>query len=296
MSYIQNFNLYRNLVEEWISKRVTVPDLPEKSLFEAMRYSLMAGGKRLRPVLSLAVCDMLEGNREDVMPFACAIEMIHAYSLIHDDLPCMDNDDFRRGKPTNHKVFGEAKAILAGDALLNTACEIMLDAVLADDKDTLGKAAAARIIMDAAGSAGMIAGQIIDLESEDAPISFEELCRMHSLKTGALIRASILSAARLCRADEKTWEALDRYGQYIGLAFQIKDDLLDCEGDAEVIGKSTGSDEKNHKSTYVTLLGIKKAKELLKETVEEAVKALKDLRNTAFLIKTAAYIAERERK
>jgi len=295
MSYIQNFNLYRNLVEEWISKRITVPDLPEKSLFEAMRYSLMAGGKRLRPVLSLAVCDMLEGNREDVMPFACAIEMIHAYSLIHDDLPCMDNDDFRRGKPTNHKVFGEAKAILAGDALLNTACEIMLDAVLADDKDTLGKAAAARIIMDAAGSAGMIAGQIIDLESEDAPISFEELCRMHSLKTGALIRASILSAARLCRADEKTWEALDRYGQYIGLAFQIKDDLLDYEGDAEVIGKSTGSDEKNHKSTYVTLLGIKKAKELLKETVEEAVKALKDLRNTDFLIKTAAYIAERER-
>lgn len=180
--------------------------------FEAMRYSLMAGGKRLRPVLSLAVCDMLEGNREDVMPFACAIEMIHAYSLIHDDLPCMDNDDFRRGKPTNHKVFGEAKAILAGDALLNTACEIMLDAVLADDKDTLGKAAAARIIMDAAGSAGMIAGQIIDLESEDAPISFEELCRMHSLKTGALIRASILSAARLCRADEKPGRLLIAMG------------------------------------------------------------------------------------
>ncbi len=255
----------------------------------------MAGGKRLRPVLSLAVCDMLEGDREDVMPFACAIEMIHAYSLIHDDLPCMDNDDFRRGKPTNHKVFGEAKAILAGDALLNTACEIMLDAVLADDRDPLGKAAAARIIMDAAGSAGMIAGQIIDLESEHASISFEELCRMHRLKTGALIRASILSAARLCRADQKIWEALDRYGQYIGLAFQIKDDLLDYEGDAEVIGKSTGSDEKNHKSTYVTLLGIKKAKELLKETVEEAVKVLKDLQSADFLIKTAAYIAERER-
>ena len=206
----------------------------------------------------------------------------------------MDNDDFRRGKPTNHKVFGEAKAILAGDALLNTACELMLDAVLDDRDEPLNKAAAARIIMEAAGASGMVAGQVIDLESEDAPVSLDVLCRMHRLKTGALIRASILSSARLCRADERTWEALDRYGQHIGMAFQIKDDLLDLEGDAAVTGKSTGSDEKNQKSTFVTVLGAKRAKELLEETVQEAVKALDNLQNAGFLARTAAYIAERE--
>lgn len=295
MSYIEEMNLYRNLVEEWLNQRVTVPDLPEKSIFEAMRYSLMAGGKRLRPVLSLAVCDMLEGDREDVMPFACSIELIHAYSLIHDDLPCMDNDDYRRGKLTNHKVFGEAKALLAGDALLNTAGEILLNAVIADKGDTLRKAEAARMIMEAAGTSGMIAGQVLDMEYEQAPISYEQLCRMHRLKTGALIRVSILSAAHLCRADEKTMKALERYGASIGLAFQIKDDLLDCEGDAKVLGKSTGSDVKNHKSTFVTLLGISRAKQLLRETVEEAVGALSGLPNADFLVKTAAYIAEREK-
>lgn len=295
MDYIQDFNRYRDLVEEWISKRITVPALPERNLFEAMRYSLMAGGKRLRPVLSLAVCDMLEGDRNTVMPFACAIELIHTYSLIHDDLPCMDNDDFRRGKPTNHKVFGETKAVLAGDALLNTACEIMLEAVLAGGDEPLRKAAAARIIMEAAGTSGMIAGQVLDMESQQASIPYEQLCRMHRLKTGALIKASILSSAYLCRAGEKTWRALEHYGEVIGLAFQIKDDLLDCEGDAAVTGKSTGSDEKNLKSTFVTLLGMTRAKELLKETVDEAVRTLSDIPNTGFLVQTAVYIAERDK-
>jgi len=295
MNYHQKFDAYRNLVEEWLKERITVPELPEKTLFEAMRYSLTAGGKRLRPVLSLAVCDMLGGDREAVMPFACAVELIHTYSLIHDDLPCMDNDDYRRGKPTNHKVFGEAMALLAGDALLNTACEIMLEAVLADGKDALRKAAAARLIMEAAGASGMIAGQVIDMESEQTAVSYDQLCRMHSLKTGALIRASILSAALICGADERTTQALERYGKLIGLAFQIKDDLLDVEGDAAVLGKSTGSDVRNHKSTFATLLGTDKAKELLKSTVEEAVKALEGLQNTDFLIHTAAYIAERKK-
>jgi len=295
MNYIQEFDYYRNLVEEWLKKRITIPELPEKKLYEAMQYSLMAGGKRLRPVLSLAVCDMLGGDREAVMPFACAIELIHTYSLIHDDLPCMDNYDYRRGKPTNHKVFGEAMALLAGDALLNTACEIMMEAVLSDRKDPLGKAAAARLIMEAAGTSGMIAGQVIDMESEKTAVSYEQLCRMHSLKTGALIRASILSAAQICRADDKTTWSLARYGESIGLAFQIKDDLLDVEGDAAVLGKSTGSDVKNHKSTFVTLLGTDKAKELLKTAVEEAVRALEGFDNADFLVKTASYIAEREK-
>lgn len=295
MNYIQQFDYYRNLVEEWLKKRITVPELPEKKLFESMQYSLMAGGKRLRPVLSLAVCDMLGGDKEAVMPFACAIELIHTYSLIHDDLPCMDNDDYRRGKPTNHKVFGEAMALLAGDGLLNTACEIMLEAILSDGNDPLGKAASARLIMEAAGISGMIAGQVIDMESGQTAVSYEQLCRMHSLKTGALIRASILSAARICRADEETTRSLARYGESIGLAFQIKDDLLDVEGDAAVLGKSTGSDAKNHKSTFVTLLGTDKAKDLLKTAVEDAVQALEGLPDAGFLIKTAFYIAEREK-
>lgn len=295
MNYTDKYSMYRNVVEEWLEKCVTVPDLPERKLFEAMRYSLLAGGKRLRPVLSLAVCDMLGGRHESVLPFACAIELIHAYSLIHDDLPCMDDDDFRRGRPTNHKVFGEATAVLAGDALLNTACEIMLNAVLGDTEDPRGKAEAAMIIIKAAGTTGMIAGQIIDLESENTAISFEELCRMHRLKTGALIRASVLSAARICKADEKTWEALDSYSRHIGLAFQIKDDLLDFEGDPAVLGKNTGSDEKNKKSTFVTMLGIEKAKELLEETVDKAVKSLEGLENAGFLVETAVYIADREK-
>jgi len=295
MDYIHEYNRYRNLVEEWIQDRITVPDLPEKTLVDAMRYSLMAGGKRLRPVQSLAVCDMLGGDTEDVLPFACAIELIHTYSLIHDDLPCMDNDDFRRGKPTSHKVFGEAMAILAGDALLNTACEIMLDAVIAERNDPLTKAAAARIIMEATGASGMIAGQVIDLESENAPVSYKVLCRMHKLKTGALIRASVLSAARLCKTDEKTWDALDRYGRHIGLAFQIKDDLLDFEGDAAVTGKSAGIDERNRKSTFVTVLGADRAREMLSEAVREAISALENIENAGFLARTAAYIAEREK-
>jgi len=295
MNYQEKYDAYKKQVDKWLESCVRVPDVPEKRLFEAMRYSLLAGGKRLRPVLSLAVCDMLGGDFQDVLPFACAIELIHAYSLIHDDLPCMDDDDFRRGRPTNHRVFGEATAVLAGDALLNTACEIMLNAVLVDRKDPAGKAEASRIIMSAAGTSGMIAGQMLDLESENASITFDGLCRMHMLKTGALISASILSSARICGADKRTWDALDSYGRHIGLAFQIKDDLLDFEGDANVLGKSTGSDEKNNKSTFVTMLGIDRAKEFLKETVEKALKALEGMENSEFLADTAVFIAEREK-
>lgn len=295
MSYIQNFKEYSGMADAWLAQNITVPDIPEKRLHESMRYSLLAGGKRLRPVLSLAVCDLLSGDRNIVLPFACAIELIHTYSLIHDDLPCMDNDDYRRGKPTNHKIYGEAMALLAGDALLNTACEIMLKEAAADADHAINRIKAAHIIMHASGISGMIAGQVVDLESECTRIPYERLRYMHERKTGALIKAAILSAAELCKADNTAREALSAYADHIGLAFQIKDDLLDSEGDSMVIGKTTGSDIKNKKSTFVTLLGIKKSKELLKEAVEEAVKSLGALENVDFLIKTAAYIAERDK-
>ncbi len=294
MSYIQDFKKYSLMAEKWIEQKVCPQDLPEGVLYEAMGYSLMAGGKRLRPVLALAVCDILKGSRDIVLPFACAIELIHTYSLIHDDLPAMDNDDLRRGKPTNHKVFGEAMAILAGDALLNLAHEIMLEELLSGTIPE-AKARAAALISQAAGSKGMIAGQVVDIQSEGQSIPFERLCYMHEKKTGALIKASIMASSELCQADEHQSRALSLYADKIGLAFQIKDDLLDFEGNASVVGKPTGSDTRNQKSTFVTLLGLGKAKEFLKQTVEEAVKALKPIHNAGFLIRTAAYIAEREK-
>jgi geranylgeranyl diphosphate synthase type II len=295
MSYFLKMKEYSGMADDWLDRNFAVPDVPERVLHESVRYSLLAGGKRLRPVLSLAVCDLLNGDRGVVLPFACAIELIHTYSLIHDDLPCMDNDDFRRGKPTNHKVYGEAMAVLAGDALLSTACEIMLDEAAKDDALASRRIGAARIIIKAAGISGMIAGQAVDLESENSAISYERLCYMHERKTGALIRASVMSSAVLCGADAATQDALSAYADHIGLAFQIKDDLLDCEGDSSVVGKTLGTDERNMKSTFVTVLGAKKAKLLLKKITREAVKALEGIGKSDFLIKTAAYIAERDK-
>ncbi len=295
MNFNTDFKQYSELVENWIKTNVRVEELPQKRLYEAMEYSLLAGGKRLRPVLSLAVCDMLKGDPNTVLPFACGIELIHTYSLIHDDLPCMDNDDYRRGKPTNHKVFGEALAVLAGDGLLNQAFEIMLNETAKDQAHCLSRAKAALVIAKAAGTAGMIGGQVVDMESEGKEISYELLCTMHEKKTGALIKASILAPAELLNAPEPIKNALSCYADNIGLAFQIKDDILDFEGNSDLVGKPTGSDVKNHKSTFVTALGIKKAKELLKVAVQGAVDALKSLPNADFLIETAAYIAEREK-
>ncbi len=295
MSFSTDFKHYSDLVENWIKANIKVEELPQKRLFQAMEYSLLAGGKRLRPVLSLAVCHMLGGDQNMVLPFACALELIHTYSLIHDDLPCMDNDDFRRGKPTNHKVFGEAMAVLSGDGLLNQAYEMMLTDTIKDQEKCLLRARAALIIAKAAGASGMIGGQVVDMESEGKAISYELLCTMHEKKTGALIKASILAPAELLNTTDSVKSALSCYADRIGLAFQIKDDILDFEGTSDLVGKPTGSDEKNHKSTFVTVLGIKKAKELLKASVEQAVEALKPLPNADFLIKTAAYIAEREK-
>ncbi len=258
-------------------------------IYEAMKYSLFAGGKRIRPVLSVAVSDALEGDYNTALCFGCAVEMIHTYSLIHDDLPCMDNDDLRRGKPTNHIVYGEDMAVLAGDALLNLACES-----IAENKEIPDsmKVNALRIIFSASGAEGMIGGQVIDMMSENQSVSEETLLLLHRKKTGALIKASTSLGAISANKDEGLF---DGFSSSLGLAFQIRDDILDVEGDQEKFGKPIHSDEKNSKTTYVSLYGVGGAKALLKEETDKAIAALDFLGNKSeFLCMLALYLLNRE--
>lgn len=251
-------------------------------LFEAMRYSVFAGGKRLRPCLFLAVMESLNGEGERFMPFACALEMIHTYSLIHDDLPAMDNDDFRRGKPTCHKAFGEAEAILAGDALLTYAFNAMIK---------VRPFCRAERLLDAidevawsAGVNGMAIGQVTDILWEGKELILPELEFVHKHKTGALFAASIISGAILADADEEQLAALREYAHQIGLVFQITDDILDVVGDQQKLGKPIGSDAKNAKTTYASLFGLEKARELGQDAAERAQKALKPLGSKGALL------------
>ena len=244
----------------------------QKTIFSAMRYSLMAGGKRIRPLLIAETYRFFGGTDMALAePFMAAIEMIHTYSLIHDDLPAMDNDDYRRGKLTNHKVYGAGLATLAGDALLTLAFEVLLRQPGVSDATRL---AVVREMATAAGMNGMVGGQAIDLASEGHRIPMELLKKMHMGKTGALFRAAIRSGAILGGADDAQLAALTRYADAFGLAFQITDDILDVVGDEAAIGKPVGSDERNHKSTYVTLLSLEKAQALAPETVDDAISAL----------------------
>ena len=264
----------------------------QKIIYEAMNYSLMAGGKRLRPVLMLEFCRIFSGSYEDAMPFACAMEMIHTYSLIHDDLPAMDNDDLRRGKPTNHIVFGEANAILAGDALLTKAFEITASAK--NNKPEM-QLKAVSVLAAAAGTEGMIGGQIVDIESENKSISVDVLKYIHRLKTGALIKASCEIGAILGGADEEEIKKVVSFAENLGVAFQIRDDILDVEGDSNILGKPIGSDEKSNKSTYVSLLGIDEAKRLCREYSEAACRDLESIDcDTAFLTDLTTMLVGRE--
>ena len=258
-------------------------------IYDSMKYSLFAGGKRIRPVISLAVSDALEGMHNAALCFGCALEMIHTYSLIHDDLPCMDNDDFRRGKPTNHIVFGEDMAVLAGDALLNFACECITNNCEIDDSI---KIKALKILFSASGAEGMIGGQVIDMMSENCSVSEETLILLHKKKTGALIKASASLGA--ISADNPA-NLLDNYASSLGLAFQIRDDILDVEGCKEKFGKPIHSDEKNSKTTYVSLYGVGGAKALLKEETDKAIASLEFLGNKSeFLRRLALYLLNRE--
>lgn len=262
-----------------------------QELYEAMSYSLFAGGKRLRPILLMSAVDAVGGNGIDYLPVACSLEMIHTYSLIHDDLPAMDNDDYRRGKLTNHKVYGDGMAILAGDALLTAAFEVGLNQPDVEPKVLL---AAMREIAVAAGSQGMVGGQAIDLMSEGKSLDIETLRAMHAAKTGALFRAAIRAGAILAGASESELEALTVYAEQFGLAFQISDDILDIVGETAVLGKAAGSDERNNKATYVSVYGLSEAQRLLGQAVELAVTSVDIFGERAeFLRQLAGYLNTR---
>ncbi|MCI8335739.1 MAG: polyprenyl synthetase family protein [Peptococcaceae bacterium] len=283
-------------IEETLARLLPVKNVPEARLYEAMSYSSLGGGKRLRPVLFCAVLDLLGvQEKKAFLPFAAAIEMIHCYSLIHDDLPAMDNDDYRRGRLTNHKVYGEAMAILAGDGLLTYAFQVMLGiripGVGAEQVLTATKQMA-----DCAGLCGMVAGQAVDILNEGTPLTLEELRYIHRKKTGAMIKGAIVSAAILAGATKEEQEALAIYGEQIGLAFQIADDILDVIGDSKEIGKKAGSDDKNGKVTYPSLLGIEGAYAYGEEAISAAVGALHLWGEEADLLREIAYFCLQRKK
>ncbi len=260
----------KQLVEAGLEEIFPVASGLQKRVIEAARYSLFAGGKRLRPILCLASAEVVGADIEPVLPAACALEMIHTYSLIHDDLPAMDNDNFRRGVPTNHKVFGEAIAILAGDALLTEAFEYFVLSGVSSDKVT----EVIRIAVKAAGYRGMIGGQVIDLECAGRKVDLATVEYMHIHKTGALLSASLEIGAILGGGDRVQTSSLKNYGHHIGLAFQITDDLLDVEGDPALMGKTPGSDAAKNKMTYPALLGIARSRDAAGEHVESSLEAL----------------------
>ena len=259
----------QKLVENYLQNRIAKKGISKVD--EAMEYSLMAGGKRIRPILLMATAEALGSKGYNYLPVACGLEMIHTYSLIHDDLPCMDNDDYRRGRLTNHKVFGEAMAVLAGDGLLTLAFEVMLEQKNVEPKALIETV---REMAMCAGNFGMVGGQGLDLEYEGKQITPEALRKLHSGKTGALFIAAIRGGAHLAGATEEQLLALTKFADLLGLAFQITDDILDVEGTEEELGKPVGSDAENSKSTYVSLLGIEKCRELVDELTEKAVNAL----------------------
>ena len=263
----------------------------DTTLYKAMAYSTMCGGKRIRPFLTLEFCKMLGGSREAAMPYACALEMIHTFSLIHDDLPCMDNDDLRRGKPTNHKVFGEAPALLAGDALVFSAFECALSNAHTDAANRL---AAVQVLAKASGADGMCEGQMIDIESEGKTLSFEQLLNLHAHKTGALLRAAAKLGAIAAGGSDSDICAADTYGAGIGLAFQIIDDILDRYGSTEELGKPIGSDLKNEKTTFLSFMDVKEAMEYAKKVSDEACKAIRGYANCETLCELAEYLLTRK--
>ncbi|MCH5286257.1 MAG: polyprenyl synthetase family protein [Christensenellaceae bacterium] len=283
---MKTYAAYQAMVEEALPRQLaSLGSIPEP-LHQAMAYSLEAGGKRLRPVLLLAACDMAGGSLEEAMPFACALEMIHTYSLIHDDLPAMDNDDLRRGRPTNHKVFGEAMAILAGDGLLSAAGELMLSAAVRMDDQRGVRAAEA--ILRRAGVTGMVAGQTMDVTGEGSEPTIEKVSYIHLHKTADLLTAPIEAGLLLAGASGEQVRAGTEFGQRLGLAFQMVDDVLDVQGDMAVLGKTTGKDAEQGKLTWVSVRELDGAREDARAQVALAVKALNQLDMDTNFLKTLA--------
>lgn len=291
----------RRLVDEALDRLLPKADAYPSAIHEAMRYSVFAGGKRLRPILVIAGAEAAGGSAEDVMPTACAMELIHTYSLIHDDLPAMDDDDYRRGLPTSHKVFGEAIAILAGDALLTLAFRLLAEN-FAGGRATTAARNPGRLreilaeITEAAGTFGMIGGQVVDVQSEGKSVSAETLEYIHTHKTAALIRASLRAGALLVGAPQEVLDAMSIAGSRLGLAFQIVDDILDEEGSLEELGKTAGSDRRKKKVTYPGQFGLEASRVRATALVEEAKSALKPVGVSATqIIALADFILERRR-
>lgn len=289
---------YKEIVNAHLMDFIPNIDNKSLSLYESMKYSLLAGGKRLRPVLLLASCEFAGGSIREAIPYACAVEYIHTYSLIHDDLPAMDNDDLRRGIPTNHKVYGDAIAILAGDGLLTTAFEVISkDMMLYFDspEKMMKRVNAAYQIASGAGCQGMVAGQVSDIEAENAIASNEMLEYIHLNKTAALFKASIKAGLYLGDYDDKMITDMSKYADNLGLAYQIADDILDVVGNTEELGKNTGSDEKRHKNTYTSINGLDEARRRLEELTSGAVEAIADYYDNAeFFRDLVLELAERK--
>lgn len=282
------------LIEAALDKYLPAVDTLPSRLHAAMRYSVFAGGKRIRPVLLLAACEAVGGELLRAMPAACAVELVHGYSLIHDDLPAMDDDDFRRGKPTNHKVYGEATAILAGDGLLTEAFILLSNPELWEDAPPGRSSEIIHILAKNAGSRGMVGGQVVDMESEEKPVDLPTLEYIHTHKTGALILAAIEIGAVIGGATEEQKRALCRYGEAAGLAFQVADDILDIIADESELGKDVGSDRQRGKATYPALLGLAGARQRAAELQQVAMSSLDVFGESARpLREIASYIVNR---
>ncbi len=278
--------------EEYFKNYFKFDDVDLSAVGDAMCYSAQSGGKRIRPFIVVEVCRMLGGDIKKALVLASALECVHTYSLIHDDLPCMDNDDFRRGRPTCHMAYGEEYALLAGDALLTYAFEIIVKAQELCDGE---KAEAVRLLSSLAGLYGMVGGQTIDLKSEGKQISMDKLIKLHSLKTGALMRCAALMGALAAGADEKQRTSVDEYAKSIGLAFQIADDILDVSANEAELGKPVGSDADNKKVTFITFMSCEEAYKYAKELVTKACAHIEEYENSDVLTALATYIIDRRK-
>ena len=291
-SYISSQN---ELINRFLESAIPEHNQDQR-IVAAMKYSLMAGGKRLRPVLCIAAAEAVGGQPSDALPAAGALEMVHTYSLIHDDLPAMDDDVLRRGKPTCHVAFDEATAILAGDALLTLAFQILSSVEISNPSHATAWLQVIRTIACAAGYGGMIQGQMLDISSEGRPLSMAELESMHHLKTSALIAASLRCGAIIGGANTEQLTSLERYAQNVGLAFQVADDILNVEGDPKLMGKAVGTDQLREKSTYPSILGLNESKELAQNLVRKALQAMENFDNKSDALRAIAkYIIERRR-
>ena len=289
---MQNFldqnKAYVAYIEEYLEQKCfQYPNEPQKELFEAMRYSLLAGGKRLRPVFVFDFCRMCGGKWQDAAPFAAAVEMIHTYSLIHDDLPCMDNDDYRRGRLTNHKVYGEATAVLAGDALLTAAFSFLAKAPYSAET----RIRAVKVLSECAGELGMVGGQMLDMHSESRQCTEQEVLDIQSRKTGALIRAACMLGVLAGNGSEQQLDGAKGFADHLGLAFQIRDDMLDVIGNAEELGKAVGVD--TVKNTFVQLYGLDACDRMVNDHTEKAIAYLADFTDSQFMAQMAKKLVGR---